>query len=407
MVLTDTFVKKVKHKGAATGEKYSHGKGLYLHVTASGKYWRMAYRMHGKQRTLALGVYPAVTLAKAARDCNDARELLAQGIDPSDQKRADKLKKAVAAANSLESVALEYLDLKQSEWSASHYEREYRNIHKDLLPWLGKRAIASITGPELLEVLRRIERRGAVESAKRVRVTAGGVWGLAIASGRAERNITLDIAPALKKSEKKNHAALVDPQKVGQLLRVIHAYTGTPAVCAAFKLAPILFQRPGNLRGMRWCDLDLSAGLWTIPSADMKRSKAGKATGQPHVVPLPSQAVAILESIHPLTGQREYVFPGATNPKQPMSEAALGAALIRLGYQGVQTWHGFRATGRTLIREALGFDPDVIEAALAHTGQISHGGAYDRAAFISKRVTMAQEWADYLDNLRLTETPAP
>lgn len=401
MALTDTFVKQVKHKGALAGEKYADGGGLYLLVKAAGKYWRMDYRLHDKRRTLSVGVYPAVTLAQARDARKVAKAQLAQGNDPSNQKRADKVQAANAAACTVEAVALEFLALKKDSWSEAHFTRESRNIHKDLIPWLGKRPIAEVTPPELLAVLRKIEARGAIESAKRVKVTASGVWGLAIATGRAERDVTLDIAKAMQPSISKNHPALVTPSEVGQLLRDMYAYTGTPTVVAALKMASILFQRPGNLRTMRWADIDLEAGLWTIPSDDMKRNKAGKANGAPHLVPLPLQAVEIIKGLQPLNGTREYVFPGARDARDPMSEAAVTVALHALGYKGRQTWHGFRATGRTLIREELGYDPDVIEAQLAHTRQIAHGGAYDRAAFIKARTPMIQQWADYLDKLRM------
>lgn len=400
MPLTDTFIKQVKHKGTPIGERYADGGGLYLLVKAAGKYWRMDYRLHGNRRTLAIGVYPVITLAQARATRDTAKARLAQGADPSDQKRADKATAAHAAATTVEAVALEYLALKKDSWSEAHYTRESRNIHKDLIPWLGKRPISDVTPPELLAVLRKVEARGAIESAKRVKVTASGVWGLAIATGRAERDVTLDIAKAMQPSLKGNLPALVKPAEVGSLLRDMYAYTGTPTVCAALKLAPILFQRPGNLRTMRWADIDLDEGLWTIPSADMKRNMAGKANGAPHLVPLPTQAVEIIKGLQGLNGSREYVFPGARDARDPMSEAAVTVALHAIGYKGRQTWHGFRATGRTLIREELGYDPDVIEAQLAHTGQISHGGAYDRAAFIKARIPMIQEWANYLDKLR-------
>lgn len=400
MALTDTFVKQVKHSGRKAGDKHSDGGGLYLHVTSVGKYWRMAYRMHGKQKTLAIGVYPAVTLAKARDTRKVAKAQLAQGTDPSDQKRADKAQAANAAAATVEAVALEFLALKKDSWSDAHYTRESRNIHNDLIPWIGKRPIAEVTPPELLGVLRKVEARGAIESAKRVKVTASGVWGLAIATGRAERDVTLDIAKAMKPRVPTKFPALITPATVGTLLRSMYAYTGTPTVCAALKLASILFQRPGNLRTMRWADLDLEAGLWEIPSEDMKRTKAGKANGAPHLVPLPRQALEIIKGLQPLTGHREFVFPGARDARRPMSEAAVTVALHAMGYKGLQTWHGFRATGRTLIREELGYDPDVIEAQLAHIKGKSHGGAYDRAAFVKERTPMIQEWADYLDRLR-------
>lgn len=358
MPLTDTFIKQVKHKGTPIGERYADGGGLYLLVKAAGKYWRMDYRLHGNRRTLAVGVYPIITLAQARAARDAAKVRLAQGVDPSDQKRADKSTAAHAAATTVEAVALEFLTLKKDSWSEAHYTRESRNIHKDLIPWLGKRPIADVTPPELLAVLRKVEARGAIESAKRVKVTASGVWGLAIATGRAERDVTLDIAKAMQPSLKGNLPALVKPAEVGPLLRDMYAYTGTPTVVAALKLASILFQRPGNLRTMRWADIDLEAGLWTIPSEDMKRNKAGKANGAPHLVPLPTQAVEIIKSLQPLNGGREFVFPGARDARDPMSEAAVtvnhyGAMYPQLGESRAQSLN----SSKPCIRISAGITP--------------------------------------------------
>ena len=217
--------------------------------------------------------------------------------------------------------------------------------------------------------------------------------------GRAERDITPDIKKALKPHIKENLPAIVEPSKLAELLRASEAYIGGPIVRAALKLAPILFQRPGNLRTMRWADLNLGEALWTIPSDDMKRTKAEKINGQAHVVPLPKQVIEILKDVHNLTGNREYVFPGLRDWKKPMSEAGVNAALHAMGYKGIHSWHGYRATGRTILRQVLKYPKDVIEAQLAHTGQITHGGAYDRATHLEDRTSMLQVWADYLDKL--------
>jgi integrase len=248
-------------------------------------------------------------------------------------------------------------------------------------------------------VIQKVEARGALDVAHRVLITAHGVWCHAVATGRAERDITPDIKKALKPHIKENLPAITDPARLAELLRASEAYNGGPIVRAALKLAPIVFQRPGNLRTMRWADLDLDAGLWTIPSEDMKRTKAQKINGQAHVVPLPRQAVAILQDLHKLTGNREWVFPGLRDWKTPMSEAGVSAALHAMGYKGIHTWHGYRATGRTILRQVLKFEKDVIEAQLAHKGQITHGGAYDRATHVEERTDMLQVWADYLDKL--------
>jgi integrase len=226
------------------------------------------------------------------------------------------------------------------------------------------------------------------------------VWLYAVATARADRDITGDIKRALKPHTKKNLPAIVDPAELGELLRASDGHKGGPIVRAALRLAPVLFQRPGNLRTMRWADLDLERALWSIPSDDMKRTKAGKINGQPHVVPLPFQAVELLRELQHLTGGGEWVFPGLRDSKKPMSEAGVSAALNAMGYKGRHTWHGYRATGRTILRQVLKYPADVIEAQLAHVGQITHGGAYDRATHLEERAEMIQRWADYLDKLR-------
>jgi len=409
MALTDTFVKTVKYSGRPVGDKHSDGGGLYLHVTGSGKYWRMAYRYAGKQKKLSIGVYPAVTLAKARKARDEARELLAQDIDPSAAKREKKQALAVAEANTVEALGSAWLANHKEGWSNEHYDRERRNLEKDVFPYIGKRSIGTVEPPELLRVIRKVEERGALDVAHRVLITSRGVWQFAIAHGYAERDITQDISKALKPHLRGNLPAIIEPGAFGELLRASDAYRGGPVVRAALAIAPILFQRPGNLRTMRWVDLDLEAAQWTIPSEDMKRTKAEKANGQPHVVPLPRQVLAVLRELQPLTGHREYVFPGFRDPTKPMSEAGVNVALHAMGYKGVHCWHGYRASGRTMLRQALKFQTDAIEAQLAHKGQITHGGAYDRADHLDERTDMLQVWADYLDGLREVEkvTRAP
>ena len=235
--------------------------------------------------------------------------------------------------------------------------------------------------------------------AHRVLLTAHGIWGHAIATGRATIDITTSIKKALKPHIRKNLPAIIDPIEFGELLRASDAYKGGPIVRAALKMAAMLFQRPGNLRTMRWADLNLDAALWSVPSEDMKRTKAQKINGQAHVVSLPRQALEILSDLKHLTGDGEYVFPGFRDRRKPMSEAAVNAALHAMGYKGRHCWHGYRATGRTILRQVLKFPADVIEAQLAHKGQITHGGAYDRATHLEERTPMLQTWADYLETL--------
>lgn len=400
MPLSDTFVRSVKHSGRAAGDKHADGDGMYLLVKAAGKYWRMDYRFAEKRKTLALGVYPEVTLAKARKRRQDARELLAEGIDPSEAKKAQEAEVMAVTANTVRAVGDAWLKTKKGGWSDTHYERESRNLAKDVYPFLGSRPICQIEPPELLRVIRRVEERGALDVAHRVLLTARGVWQFAVAEGHAQRDITQDIKKALQTHTKQNYPAITNPAELGKLLRACDGYKGGPVVRAALAIVPVLFQRPGNIRAMRWADLDLDGGMWAIPSADMKRTKAQKLNGAEHLVPLPRQVVEVLRELQPLTGNREYVFPGLRDPKAPMSEAAVSAALNAMGYKGIQTWHGYRATGRTIIREQLRYPKDVIEYQLAHRGQITHGGAYDRAEYLEERREMLQAWADYLDKLK-------
>ena len=382
--------------------RFTDAGGLYLEISPAGsKRWFLKYRVVGVEKRLALGSYPAVTLT-AARKAREAAKLSkADGIDPIQARQVEKLKSSVGTGDTLAATAGDWLARGKPNWSATHYVRELRNITKDLIPHLGKRAIASIKPIELLAVIQKVEERGALDVAHRVLITAHGVWCHAVATGRADRDITPDIKKALKPHIKENLPAITDPAELAELLRASKAYKGGPVVRAALQLAPILFQRPGNLRTMRWANLNLDAGLWSIPSEDMKRTKAEKINGQAHVVPLPKQAVVILRDIQKLTGNGEYVFPGLRDHKAPMSEAGVSAALAAMGYMGRHTWHGYRATGRTILRQVLKFPTDVIEAQLAHIGQITHGGAYDRATHLEERIPMLQVWADYLDKLAM------
>ncbi|WP_295540820.1 integrase arm-type DNA-binding domain-containing protein [uncultured Pseudacidovorax sp.] len=403
MKLADTKLRKLTTPG-----KHADGGGLYLEVTAAGgRYWRMKYRFGGKEKRLAFGVYPTVGLKEARELREAAKQALARGEDPGALKKAARASVETAAANTVQAVGLDWLAIQKDGWSDTHYVREERNLRKDVFPYLGKRPIQDIEPPELLKVIRKVEERGALDVAHRVLLTARGVWQHAVANGHAQRDITQDIKKALKPHLKRNLPAVTEPAKLGALLRASEAYQGGPVVRAALAIAPILFQRPGNLRVMRWADLDLEAGLWSIPSMDMKRTKVQKINGQPHIVPLPRQVVATLRELQPLTGHREFVFPGFRDPSKPMSEAGVNAALHALGYKDVHTWHGYRATGRTILRQVLKFPVDIIEGQLAHKGQITHGGAYDRAQHVEERADMLQVWADYLDQLRCAATVLP
>ncbi|TCP16195.1 tyrosine-type recombinase/integrase [Simplicispira metamorpha] len=400
-MLTDTDCKNATCPPDRKRARLTDAGGLYLETSPNGsKRWFAKLYANGKETRLALGSYPAVSLKEARMARDAAKQQKASGINPVQARKVEKLKAIIPGTDTFEATAREWIELHRPRWSDAHHARELRNLEKDLLPYIGSRPVREIEPVELLAVVRRVEDRGALVAASRVLSTARSVFLYAVATARASREITGDLKRALKPHTKKNLPAIVTPAELAGLLRASDGYKGGPVVRAALAMAPILFQRPGNLRTMRWQDVDLQARLWHIPSEDMKRTKEGKINGQPHVVPLPTQAVAILKALHHLTGGGTYVFPGLRNPKAPMSEAGVSAALNAMGYKDVHTWHGYRATGRTLIRQVLKYQKDVIEAQLAHVGQITHGGAYDRATHLEERTVMVQEWADYLDKLR-------
>lgn len=402
MALTDTFVKNVKPSGSPAGDKHSDGLGLYLHVKEAGKYWRMNYRFLGKQKTLALGVYPAVTLAKARQKRDKARELLAEDIDPSTAKRAEKRAQAVAAANTFELVARELHDIKAGTWSPQYGARWIERMEKDLFPFLGAMALADIKAPDLLEVLKRIEKRGANETAHTLRQTAGQVFRYGIQTGRCERDPAADLHGALKPLLVKHMAAVLEPAKAGELMRAIDQYTGSPLTRAALWLSALLFQRPANIRAMEWSWVDLDNAMLTIPAASMKRRLHQKLNGRPHFVPLAPKAVEVLKEIQPLSRSGHYVFPSMLTGERPMSENTVNTALRRMGFTSDEmTAHGFRAMARTLMVERLsGIDPNVIEAQLAHMKSGPLGAAYDRAEYMEQRRRLMVEWATYLEKLR-------
>jgi integrase len=376
---------------------------MYLHVMGAGKYWRMDYRYVGKRKTLALGVYPAVSLAKARKRREEARELLAEGKDPGTAKREAKMTLAVAVANTFEAVAVEFHARMLEEWSAIHAKRWLEGLQKDVFPYIGSMPIATITAPVVLDTLRRVERRGAIETLHKLRQSAGQVFRYGLQTGRCERDPVADLRGALKSVVVKHMAAILEPAKAGELIRAIWAYTGYPTTKAALQLSALLFQRPGNIRAMEWAELDLDAGMWTIPAAKMKRRVHEKLNGRPHFVPLAPQAVAILKDVQPLTGHGRYVFPSLLTGERPMSDNTVNTALRRMGYsRDEMTPHGFRAMARTMMIERLpGISADVIEAQLAHGKSGPLGMAYDRAEFMDQRRKMMREWADYLDWLRV------
>lgn len=401
-MLTDAHCKNASCSPTAKRERLADSGGLYLEVSPTGsRRWFWKYRMDGKEGRMALGSYPTVGLT-AARKARDAAKLQkASGIDPVQARKVEKLKATNPAGGTFKVVALEWFGKQKPQWSEAHAERSLRQFERDLFPWLGERRLAEIEPVELLATLRKVEERGAVETADRGLMLARQVWRYGVATGRVGRDITGDLKGALSPYRGTHFAAITDPVKLGDLLRAIDAYRGGPIVRAALKLAPLLFQRPGELRGAAWAEIDLDAALWTIPAARMKRGKDGKENGDPHLVPLPTQAVAVLRDLHPLTGHSVMVFPGERNHARPISENSVRTALITMGYTPeVQTWHGFRATARTMLAERLDCDPLVIEAQLAHAVKDANGRAYNRTQYLAHRARMMQQWADYLDKLR-------
>ena len=409
MALTDTFVKQVKHTGKSAGDKHTDGDGMYVLVKAAGKYWRMDYTFAEKRKTLAIGVYPAVGLAKARKRRELAREQLADGIDPSAAKRTEKQAVIAASANTFELVALEFLSTMKDSWSPKYAAKWERGMRKDLFPYIGKQAIATITPPMLLDALRKCEKRGAIETAHTLRQTAGQVFRYGIQTGRCERSPSADLQGALKPIVTKHMSAILEPVKVGELMRAIQDYKGQPTTRIALSLSALLFQRPGNIRQMEWAWLDVGTAMLTIPSQDMKRRKHQKLNGRPHLVPLASQALALLDEIRPLTGHGRYVFPSLLTGERPMSDNTINMALRRLGYTKEEmSAHGFRAVARTLMVERIpGISADVIEAQLAHEKSGPLGSAYDRADFMEQRKSMMSEWANYLDKLQIGADLAP
>lgn len=403
MPLNDTFIKNsTKWSGTPAGDKHGDGFGLYLHVKATGKYWRMNYRITGKQKTLALGVYPAVSLAQARKLRTAARELLAQGIDPSAAKQEEREAKKLEAVNTFELVAREFHQVKADGWSEGHAIKWLRMNELYLFPELGKLPIDTIKPPALLKALRKVEAKGILSTAQDLQQMAGQVFRYGVQTGRCERDIAADLKGALKPHVARHFSAVLDPVKAGELLRAIDGYSGSTVTRAALKLAALVFQRPGNVRAMEWAWVDLEQAMVTVPAESMKRTKADKINGKPHLIPLATQAVELLRELQPLTGRSRYVFPGARSLARPMSNNTMNAALKRLDFgTDDHVSHGFRAMARTMIAERLHGIPDaLVEAQLGHGKSGPLGAAYDRAEYLEQRRLMMQTWSDYLDKLR-------
>lgn len=393
MPLSDTTIKNAKPT-PDKAYKLPDEKGMYLLINPNGsKYFRLKYRFGGKEKVLALGVYPDTSLKQAREKRDEARKQLAEGIDPGENRKAVKSSKAESAANSFEIIAREWGSRKVNEWGDKN-NRSKRMLERNIFPWLGSKPITGILPKDILDCLRRVEDRGTIETAHRTLQICGQVFRYAVATGRAERDITPDLRGSLPPAKGEHFAAITEPKQVAELLRAIDSYQGSlPAVCA-LKLAPLVFVRPGELRAAEWQHIDLDAKEW--------RYYVSKTSVQ-HIVPLSSQAVAILEELHPFSGHGRFVFPSERTPRgdRCMSDNTLNAALKRLGYgKDVMTAHGFRAMARTILDEVLGVRPDFIEHQLAHAVKDPNGRAYNRTAHLPERHKMMQQWSDYLENLK-------
>lgn len=402
-MLTDAACRNAACPADKARVRLSDAGGLYLEVAVTGsKRWFVKYRFGGKEKRLALGNYPAVSLKDAREGREKARKTREEGRDPVQARRVAKVAVMASSAQTFEAVAREFHKAQASGWSESHAKQWLRTVEKDLFPWVGAVPLGELTAPLLLQAIRKVESRGATQIAHDLRGYAGQVFKFGIATGRCVSNPASDLRGALVAHNVKHMAAILEPAQVGELLRGLDGYAGQPATRAALILSALLFQRPGNIRAMEWAELDLDAALWTIPAAKMKRTIHGKTNGRPHLVPLPTQAVELLREMAPLTGHGRFVFPSLLTGERCMSENTVRTALRRLGYGNAEmTPHGFRAMARTLIAERVpGVSPDVIEAQLAHGKSGPLGMAYDRAEFMAQRKALMQSWADYLSQLK-------
>ena len=381
--------------------RFSDAGGLYLEVSPAGsKRWFLKYRLAGAEMRLALGSYPDVSLTAARAGREAAKLKKSMGTDPIQARKVEKLQAGRSEGDTFRTVATEWHKKQAPQWSPSHASRSLRQLERDLFPWIGNRPMREIGPMELLAALQRVEERGAVETADRVLMLARQVWEYWLPTAtNQDRNITEGLKARLMPYRGKGFAAILEPLRFGELMRAIRAYKGGPLVRTALQLAPLLYQRPGNLRMMEWAELDLDGALWTIPSMKMKREKHEKEQGEAHAVPMPTQAVALIRALHPLTGHGRYVFPGERSHDRPISDNSVRSALYALGFGKEQTWHGFRSSARTMMVDELDMNPLAIEANLAHAVKDANGRSYNRTQYLKQRFEQIQQWADYLDRL--------
>ena len=396
--LTDTKLKALKPSGKV--QKLSDGGGLYIHVSpAGGKLWRLFYRFDGKQKTLALGKYPEVSLADARKLRDEARALIAQGVDPSAHKREAKATAAIEAAdmaNTFEAVARDWFSKKRTAWTEGHQKKILSRLENQLFPHIGNKQISALEASDYLAAVQKAEARGVIETAHRLAQLCGQVTRFARITGIVRHDAAAGLVEALAHVQTAHYAAITSPIELGYLLRAIDAYQGEPSICHALRVLPYVFVRSGELRGMTWEEVNLDAGEWVIPAGRMKMRR-------PHVVPLARQVVRLLQSMRDYSGTSAFVFPGTLSASRCISDMGLLNALRRMGYGKEQmTVHGFRTTASTLLNEQ-GYRPDWIEAQLAHAERNPIRDAYNRAEYLPERRKMMQEWADYLDALRAME----
>jgi len=392
--LTDTVARNAKPKPDGKPAKYTDGGGLYLLARADSKYWRYDYTHNGKRKTLALGIYPDVGLKLARERHQEARELLAQGIDPSRDKQAKQEAAVMANRNTFELVAREWLAKQTGRRTEQTQADMLARLENHVFPWIGRISIADVHQRDVMKCLQRLVDAGKLASAKKMKIAIGQVFKYAMSTGRTEKNPVLllpeEAVPAVKEN---SHAAILNPKEIGGLMRAISVYDGSTATQTALQLSAYLFQRPGEIRHMEWSEVDLEQGLWSIPGSKMK-------AGNDHVVPLPSQAITLLKEIQPVTGRSRYVFPSIRSNDRPMSENTVRQALRNLGYEnGTMTAHGFRSMASTSLYE-MGFSAELIERQLAHTIGSKVRRAYDKSRNLPERASMMQTWADHLDSLR-------
>lgn len=396
MALTDIAIRKMQHSGKVAGDKHADSQGLYLLVKASGKYWRMNYRFASQYKTLALGVYPEVSLAAARAARTEARAQIAGGIDPAAARQEAKRTPDPEAEHTFKEVSEDWLAKTAADRAPKTKQKIDGWLHADIYPALGALPVATIRPRDVLAMVRKVEERGALDSASRMLQLCSQILRFAIASTLLEVDVTSGLRGALATPVKKHYASITDPARVGALMRAIAGYEGHHSVVGALNLAPLVFVRPGELRAAEWTEFDLDAAEWRIPAAKMKM-------GQDHFVPLSAQALVILRRIQPLTSNSRFVFPSLRSSASCISDAAVNAALRALGYsQDVMTGHGFRAMARTIMDEVMGERVDLIEHQLAHAVKDVNGRAYNRTAHLPARREMMQRWADYLDELRRT-----